>query len=235
LGETVVSDPLSPALVEEFRQLDTCAVSNAIESFELRLRNEGFTDRRIRCLFDDMPPVIGHAVTATIRCSTPPPVGHQYVDRTDWWSSILQKPAPRIVVVQDVDDDAGLGAFVGEVHAHILRALGCVAFVTNGAVRDLPDVRRAGLQTFAAATTPSHAFAHIVGFDEPVQIAGLSVAPGDVLFGDRHGVVNIPASVAADLPAVVAAMRARERRVIDYCQSPEFSVAELRSMVAELD
>jgi len=159
-----VSDTLSPALVEQFRRLDTCAVSNAIETFALRLRNEGFTDRRIRCLFDDMPPAIGYAVTASIRCSTPPPVGHMYADRTDWWNHILRTPPPRVVVVQDVDNNPGLGAFVGEVHANILRALGCVAYVTNGAVRDLPAVRNAGVQAFAAGTTPSHAFVHIVAF-----------------------------------------------------------------------
>jgi 4-hydroxy-4-methyl-2-oxoglutarate aldolase len=230
-----VSDPLSPALIEAIRRLDTCAVSNAIETFELRLRNEGFTDGRIRCLFEDGPPVIGYAVTATIRSSTPPPVGHQYSDRTDWWSSILRAPAPRIVVVQDVDDREGFGAFVGEVHAHVLRALGCVACVTNGAVRDLPEVRATGLQVFAAGTTPSHAFAHIIGFGQPVQVAGLAVAPGDLLFGDRHGLVSIPQAVVADIPAAVARMRARERRVIDYCASPEFSIAELRAIVTEWD
>jgi 4-hydroxy-4-methyl-2-oxoglutarate aldolase len=230
-----VSDVLSPALIQEFLRLDTCAVSNAIETFEVRLRNEGFTDRRIRCLFEDGPPVVGYAVTATIRSSTPPPVGHQYSDRTDWWASILRAPAPRIVVVQDIGECAGLGAFVGEVHAHVLRALGCVAYVTDGAVRDLPEVRATGLQAFAGGTTPSHAFVHIVGFGEPVTVAGLTVAPGDLLFGDRHGVVSVPLAIAADLPRVVDEMRARERRVIDYCASPEFSVAELRSIVTDWD
>jgi 4-hydroxy-4-methyl-2-oxoglutarate aldolase len=230
-----VSELLSPALIQEFLRLDTCAVSNAIETFELRLRNEGFTDHRIRCLFEDAPPVIGYAVTATIRSSTPPPVGHQYSDRTDWWNSIVRAPAPRIVVVQDVDHREGLGAFVGEVHAHVLRALGCVAYVTNGAVRDLPEVRATGLQAFASGTTPSHAFVHIVGFGEPVEVAGLTVAPGDLLFGDRHGVVSIPHAVAADLPRVVDEMRTRECRVIDHCASPEFSIAELRSIVTDWD
>ena len=125
-----------------------------------------------------MPPVVGYAVTATIRCSTPPPVGHVYADRTDWWNDILKTPAPRVVVVQDVDIIPGLGAFVGEVHANILRALKCVAYVTNGAVRDLPAVRASGLQLFAACTSPSHAFVHILSFGEPVTVAGLDDCAG---------------------------------------------------------
>jgi 4-hydroxy-4-methyl-2-oxoglutarate aldolase len=230
-----VSDLLSPALIDQFRRMDTCEVSNAIETFEVRLRNEGFARRGVRCLFPDMAPVVGHAVTATIRCSTPPPVGHLYADRTDWWNSILRTPAPRIVVVQDVDEQPGLGAFVGEVHAHILRALECVAYLTNGSVRDLPGVRGAGLQAFAAGTSPSHAFVHIVGFGEAVEVAGLSIAPGDVLVADRHGVVSVPPHIATDVPAAVARMRERERRVIELCRSPAFSVDALRSLLADWD
>ena len=226
-----MSEALSPAVIEALRQLDSCAIANAIETFAVRLRNEGFTDAGIRCVFPTLPPVLGYAVTATIRCSTPPAVGHVYADRTDWWNDILKTPAPRVVVVQDVDDHPGTGAFVGEVHAHILRALGCVACVTNGAVRDLPAVRAAGLQLFAASTSPSHAFVHIVGFGEPVAVAGLSIGPGDLLFGDRHGVVSIPPAVASAVPAVAAEMRRQEQRVIDYCRSGEFSLEQLRSMV----
>ena len=228
-----MSDPLTPAVLDRFRALDTCSVSNAIETLEIRLRNEGFTDGRIRCLFDDLPAAIGYAVTATIRCSAPPPVGHAYADRTDWWNAILATPAPRIVVVQDVDDRPGIGAFVGEVHANILRALGCVAYVTNGAVRDLPAVRATGLLTFAGGTSPSHAFVHIVGFGAPVEIAGLTIAPGDLLLGDRHGIVSVPPEAVPRIPPIVADMRTRERQVIDYCRAPGFSVEALRTLVGE--
>jgi len=230
-----VSEVLSPALIDQLRRLDSCAVCNAIETCGVRLRNEGFTDARIRSIFPEMPPVVGYAVTATIRCSTPPAVGHVYADRTDWWSDILQTPAPRVVVVQDVDDRPGLGAFVGEVHASILRTLGCVAYVTNGAVRDLPAVRDVGLQLFAAGTSPSHAFVHMVSFGEPVDIAGLSIAPGDLLFGDAHGVLSIPPAVASAVPSIAAAMREQERGVIEYCRSRDFSLERLRSMVNDWD
>ena len=228
-----MSDLLAPAVLDQLRRLDSCAISNAIETLGVRLRNEGFTDARIACLFDDLPPVVGYAVTATIRCSTPPPVGHRYSDRTDWWNAILATPAPRVVVVQDVDDRPGLGAFVGEVHANILRALGCVAYVTNGTVRDLPAVRDAGLQAFAAGTTPSHAFVHIVGYGAAVEIAGLTIAPGDLVFGDRHGIVSLPPDAATLVPPIAADMNAKERQVIDYCHAPGFSIETLRALVSD--
>ena len=227
--------PVDAAQIAALRLLDSSSVSNAIETFDVRLRNEGFTNGSVRCLFEALPPAVGYAVTARIHCSTPPPVGHNYNDRTDWWNYIVTVPAPRIVVIQDADERPGLGAMVGEVHANILRALGCVAGVTNGAVRDLPAVRELGLQLFASCITPSHAFAHIVDFGQPVEVAGLNVLSGELLFGDRHGLVSIPTDLAASLPSVAAAMRERERKVIDVCRSPEFSVEKLRSIIGHLD
>ena len=119
------------------------------------------------------------------------------------------------------------------MHANILRALGCIAYVTNGTVRDLRAVRDAGLQAFASGTTPSHAFVHIVGFGAPVEIAGLAIAPGDLLFGDRHGLVSVPLAAAADVARIAADMNAKERQVIDYCRAPGFSVEKLRDLVAD--
>ncbi len=230
-----MSDLLSPALVEELRHLDSCVISNAIERFDVRLRNEGFTNNEIHCVFDDLPPVIGYAVTATIRSAAPPAVGHQYVDRTDWWTHILTIPTPRIVVVRDLDERPGVGAFLGEVHANILRALGCVAYVTNGAVRDLPGIRRSHLQAFAARISPSHSFVHIVGVGGPIEVAGLQLTSGQLLFGDRHGVVSVPPELVSRIPAVVASMRQRDRRIIEFCRSHEFTVDGLRSIVQGWD
>jgi len=225
---------LTPELIAQYRSLNGPSVSNAIESFDIRLRNEGFADGRIRSLFPGRPPVIGHAVTARIRCSAPPPVGLSYHDRTDWWNYIVSVPPPRIVVVQDVDDRPGVGAFVGDVHATILKALGCVAYVTNGSVRDLDEVGRIGFQFFAPAVSISHAFAHIVDFGEPVDVGGLSVATGDVLFGDCGGLLQVPPSIVAQVPEAAARIRTKEERIIALCRSPRFSIDSLRALVRDL-
>jgi len=222
---------LSPELVEAYRRLDTCSVSNAIETLDCRLRNEGFTDSSIRCLFERLPPVIGHAATARIRCSAPPAVGHTYLDRTDWWSYLLTVPPPRIVVVEDADERPGTGAFVGEVHAQILRALGCVAYVTNGSVRDLPRVEALGFPLFAGGPAVSHAYVHLVEFGQPVTVGGLDVASGDILFGDRHGLLNIPESAVDRLPAIAERLLAEERQIIALCESSSFSIDRLRAVV----
>jgi 4-hydroxy-4-methyl-2-oxoglutarate aldolase len=228
-----MENQLTPELLEALRHLDTCTLANAIETFEKRLHNEGFCDASIQCLFPDLPPMVGFAVPVKIHCSTPPPSAHSYLDRTDWWDYILKISAPRVVVVQDTDPMRGLGSLLGEVHASILQALDCVGVVTDGGVRDLPGVAARGFHFFAGNVSVSHAYAHIVSIGEPVEIGGLAIKPGDLLHGDRHGVLSIPTEIATDLPAAAAKIIARERRLLAVCRSRDFSLERLRTAVKE--
>jgi len=226
---------LTPALIDSLRRLDACRVANAIETFASRLRNEGFADARVRALFPELPPAIGHAVTARIRSSAPPPVGHAYRDRTDWWSYILTVPPPRLVIVEDADERPGLGAFVGHVHAQVLQALGCVGVITNGAVRDLPAVRRMGFPLWAGGVSVSHAFVHILEFGAPVSIGGLTVASNEIVFADVHGVLTIPAEIATEVPRVAERLNEHERRVVALCQSADFTLDRLRAAIGDIE
>jgi regulator of RNase E activity RraA len=222
---------LPPELLRALQALDTCSVSNALEVLGGRLRNEGFTTSGIHRFTGGKISLVGHAVTVRIQCSRPPMLGGAYPDRTDWWNYVLTIPAPRIVVIEDVDSKPGTGTFLGEIHANILMALGCVGGITNGVVRDIPAIEETGFQLFAGGLAVSHAYAHITEFGKPTTVAGLPVNPGDLLHGDMHGVLRIPHELAADVPAAAAQVRAHERRVIDFCRSPEFSIDKLRQAV----
>jgi 4-hydroxy-4-methyl-2-oxoglutarate aldolase len=220
---------LTPVRVEQLRRFSTCLIASAIERFGVRLPNTGFSDSSIRCIFDDLPPIVGFAVTARIRTADPPMEGGGYIyDRVDWWEDILNVPAPRIVVIQDVDSNPGLGALVGEVHANILQALGCVGVVTNGAVRDLNAVRASGFQMFAGNISVSHAYAHVFDFGGPVDVARMNINPGDLLHADRHGVLSIPAEIADKIPPVAAELADRRHQIVDLCRSSDFSIEKLR-------
>ncbi|MDR1989195.1 MAG: RraA family protein [Acidobacteriaceae bacterium] len=226
--------PLTVADIERLKALDTCTVSNAIERFDVRLRNEGFARRGVSCLFPQLPPMVGYAVTATVKSSIQPMTGGIYYDRIDWWSTVLTLPAPRVLVLQDVDAVVGCGAFVGEVHANIARALGCIGCVTNGAVRDVPAAEALGFQMFAGSLSPSHAYAHIVGWGEPVEIGGLKIAQGDLVHGDRHGFLTVPASIAARVPDVAATLIEQERALLAECQKAGMSIETLRALLARM-
>jgi 4-hydroxy-4-methyl-2-oxoglutarate aldolase len=227
-----MNPPLTSEELEALRRLDACTLANAIETFQERLRNEGFADHSIRCLFPHLQPMVGYAATITIRGSAPPTVAEPYPDRTDWWDYILSLPAPRVVVAQDVATRPGLGSLVGAVHMNILKALYCAGVVTNGSVRDIPAAESAGFHFFAGSVSVSHAYIHIVEIGKPVQIGGLKVQSGDLLHGDLHGVQSIPLGIAARIPAVAAQIAAREQALIALCRSPEFSLDKLRAAVA---
>jgi len=211
-------------------QVDTCAVANAIECFDVRLRNEGFTDASIRSQLPALPPIVGYAMTLRVRSASPSWKGENYLDRTDWWAFLQAKPKPQVLVIQDMDRHAGTGAFIGETHAAILQALGCVGAVTNGAVRDLPAVGRLGFRLFASSVAVSHSYMHVVEVGGTVDVAGLRIAPGDLLHGDQHGVVSIPAEIADQIPATVERIRERERKIVQYCHSPGFTLEGLKQI-----
>lgn len=216
-----------PLEIEALRAFDSCTLANAIERFKVRMRNEGFTSGAVRCRFPRLGPMIGHAVTACVKAASPPMTGGWYHENMELWRLVATVPPPRILVVRDADPRPGAGAFVGALHAHIGRALDCIGYVTNGAVRDLPQVEAAGFHLFAGSVVASHAYAHVVSLGEPVEVGGLAVGTGDLLFGDRHGVLSIPPGLAAKLPAAAHRLLAEERELMELCDSPRFSLDEL--------
>ena len=178
--------------------------------------------------------MLGYAATLRIRTSSPPPMGDAYLDRTDWWSRLEELPLPRVMVIEDVDPHPGTGAFLGEVHASILKALGCVGAVTNGAVRDLPAIRKMGFPLFSGSLSVSHAYVHVVDFGVPVTIGGLEIQPGDLLHGDEHGILRIPLTIAEEIPAAADRLRERESTITAFCRSEHFTLAGLERLLNEL-
>lgn len=225
---------VDPFSLEKLRQLDSCSVANAIETFGERLRNMGFADSTVRCVFDDFPPLVGYAATVRIRTAEPPMEGDSYYYRLDWLEHVLSVPQPRVLVVEDLDPQPGLGSFLGDVHINVLGALGCIGVVTNGAVRNLPAARERHFQMFAGNLAVSHAFAHVFDFGGPVRVGNLAVRPGDLLHGDRHGIQTVPLEIAPKIPEVAREMIADEQRIIEICQSKGFTLEKLRSEVSAL-
>jgi regulator of RNase E activity RraA len=80
----------------------------------------------------------------------------------------------------------------------------------------------------------SRAYAHVFDFGVPVQIGGMLVHSGDLLHGDQHGLLTIPAEIASQAPAAAQLQRKQQRRAIDVCRSKRFSVEKLREALKDL-
>jgi regulator of RNase E activity RraA len=160
--------------------------------------------------------------------------GDSYYYRLDWLEHMMSVPSPRVLVVEDLDPHPGLGSFIGDVHANILQVLECIGVATNGAVRNIEAARGLQFHLFAHNLAVSHAFAHVVDFGGPVVVGRMTVRPGDLLHGDRHGIQTVPIGIAHKIPAVVQRMTEEEQGIIEFCRSPAFSIDRLHSEVDAL-
>jgi regulator of RNase E activity RraA len=217
-------DYLKREELESLRRWSTCAVSNGIELFNIRPRNEGFMLPEIKCIFPELGAMIGYVVTAVISADSPE---GRRIPPSDWWEMILKIPEPRVIVIHDIDHPV-VGSFWGEVNANIHRALGCVGTVTDGSARDLDEVREMRFHFFSSCVTLSHAYVHLVEMGIPVKVGGLVVKPGDLILGDKHGVISIPLEIARDVPKAAQFVEDWERLVINYCKSKEFNIEGLK-------
>ncbi|MGQ4267486.1 RraA family protein [Nocardiopsis changdeensis] len=204
-----------PAALAEW---DTPALSNALRRTPAGADGQEYTDGSIHRITGGT--LLGTAVTATMRARRP---GDDAVPVSELHRAVLAVEGPVVVVVQDLDDEPGAGAFLGEVNGTLLDALGISGFVTNGRVRDLPDLRGMGYAVHAAGPCVARAHMRLTAVGVPVRVAGLDVAPGDLLHGDAHGVLKVPAGAEGELPGLAAEIREEEQRIVTWARSAEFT------------
>ncbi|MDE0350068.1 MAG: RraA family protein [Gammaproteobacteria bacterium] len=217
-------------LLEALRGLDTPTVCNALEVVAPKRRGYGYTVDPLVCTRPELGSTVGYARTATIRAMHPSDLAgaEARAMRDGYYSYVDDGPKPSVMVIQDLDGESrGYGSFWGEVNSNIHSGLGCIGLITDGSVRDLPDVAE-GFQMLADRVGPSHAFVHPVGFGTPVTVAGMRVKDGDLVHADQHGAVVIPHDVAEDVPGAAAAIARREAVIIQASQEPGFDMARLR-------
>jgi regulator of RNase E activity RraA len=219
---------LTGDLIAVLRSIDTPTVCNALELLVPERRGHGFTTKPLVCTRPELGPIVGVARTATIRAAHPSdPDTDQAQLRDAYYAYIGSGAKPSIVVIQDLDEQQGYGSFWGEVNSNIHKGLGCQAVITNGSVRDLPDIAD-GFQMFADRVGPSHAFVHVVDFSRPVTVAGMRVSDGDVIHADQHGAVVIPRNVCGEVKGAADLIGRRERVIISAAQQPGFDIEALR-------
>ena len=215
---------LSAEQLEALRRYNTPTISNAIEMFNIRQRHLGFLPHTIRCMFPEMRPIVGYAVTAQTRAEYSPEPSPDILG--DYFRYVAAQPGPKIAVGEDLDNPPGLGAQFGEVTASIHKKLGCVGHVTSGCPRDLDEVRELGFQMFGLNPCVSHAYVRLVDFGKPVHIAGVEIRPGDLLHADKHGVCVIPLEIAPKLLEACAQVERLEKPLLDMCRSDNFDLEE---------
>jgi 4-hydroxy-4-methyl-2-oxoglutarate aldolase len=110
----------------------------------------------------------------------------------------LAAPGDILVISAPASIDASVMG--GEALA-AAQAAGIAAVIVDGAIRDIDELLAVGVPVWAARRTPLTGRGRIdaAEINGPVEIAGVQVVPGDVVFADASGITFVPAELFADV------------------------------------
>lgn len=223
---------ITTAVLDKLRTFDTPTICNLVELFEVRTRNTGYMDSRIKACFPEMGPIVGFAATATFRASGPPRSGDAYGSTEAQVERFGELSGPPIVVFQDIDSPA-VGATFGEVMCTTYKTFGAVGLITSGAGRDIDQVRAIKFPVFTDGTICAHGYCHVLHIHIPVHVGGIVIYPDDLLHGDLNGVTTIPNDVAAELADIGDAYVAAERIILNVLHGPSPTTQQLGAAIKE--
>jgi regulator of RNase E activity RraA len=123
-----------------------------------------------------------------------------------------RRRSPEIVLIESIApgeifsvDARGVptAGIIGDNRTARQQARGAAAAIINGAVRDAPYIAELGLPVFSATTHPSHSGRDLVpvDFDCPINMAGATVFPGDVILADDEAALAMPLELAEMIAA----------------------------------
>lgn len=218
--------PISAAALQFLSSVDSPTIANAVEPFKVRDRTDGFIGGRVQCQFPDLGVMIGRALTVTMS-NAPGPVAARD-GYWKMWETLNAMEGPVVLAIQDASGEPHRVAYAGEVMATTAQRLGAVGMVTDGALRDVEEVHALGFHYFMQYPVVSHANFEITSVGEPIVLDGQEVRTGDILHGDRNGIVIVPDAVLEGLPEAVETIRQREADTMAYIRGDDFDFAELK-------
>lgn len=193
-------------------RVDSPTMANAIERFGVRDRTEGFFGGDIQCAFPELGNMVGRALTVTMS-NAPGPLA-QREGYWRMWHALEEMEGPTVLVIADVSGAPSRVAYAGEIMSRLAARLGGVGMVTDGALRDVAEVRALGFHYFMRFPVVSHANYEIVSVGDPVNLGGQRVMTGDLLHGDQNGISAD--SVGDDGPATQGGSESPGNRVCRY-------------------
>ncbi len=229
--------PLKPAELLKLKRWNTPTIANAVEQLT---RADPLTLANLEPTHDYMPEMgamVGYAMTVVISGASPKPKAAQPENFLRYREYLASRPGPKIVVMLNADKPHCYGAMWGEIGANQARALGCVGTITDGAVRDLAEMKNAGFKALARRLAVSHAHCWPLQWGVEVEVFGTKVRPGDLLHADIHGFTIIPSDAQRGLLDAVRFMDDNEcDTVIDAgCHVAGLSMKELLARMKRAD
>lgn len=190
------------SIIERLAKLDTCAVSDALDSLGLKGATWG-----VGPLWP-CPRIVGRAVTMKIK-----PAGLQQPAQHLGTAPIeAAKPGDVIVI-----DNGGKLEFScwGGLLALSAKLKGLSGVVIDGASRDIDEARDLGFPVYARGAVPMTARGRVVqeSFNQEIQFAGVQCHPGDLVIADGSGVVIVPKEREEEVVTAAEAVYQKEQEM----------------------
>jgi len=226
-------------MMAELRQFDTPSITNVVATYPgaatcLGLYNpwteNWYTDQTLRCMYPELGPLVGYAVTCVY--SLPDP-GFNRLTFADVLDALDAMPKPTILVLQQKFPPhlAGKVGLAGGNMVSSMKAIGCLGLISNGPSRDVDEVRPMQFQYMLTGITPGHGGQAVQAVNVPVSVCGMDVAPGEIIHMDENGAVKFPADKLAAVLENVRKLRDEEAERMGRLQKAT-SAAELRAILS---
>lgn len=191
--------PLAHSELLKLKRWNSPTIANALEQISAADPVSLVNLEEVRDFMPEMGSMVGVAMTVVISGGDPRPKKEQPDNFKRYRDYLASVPGPKIVVVQDLDRPNCYGSIWGEVGANVARTLNCVGTITDGAVRDIDEMKNAGFIALARRLCVSHAHTWPIRWNCEVEVFGTKIRPGQLIHADKHGFIVIPEDAEARL------------------------------------
>ena len=193
---------------EQLLNVSTATLCTAL--FKRGLRNQFIQD--VRPLNGNLPNMVGEAFTLRyIPAREDLNTISVFQDRSHPQRVAVEQCPPGAVMVFDSRKNAR-AASAGSILITRLKVRGCAGVVTDGGFRDSPEIAEMGFPAYHnRPSAPTNLTLHqALDINVPIGCGDVAVFPGDVMVGDREGVIVIPAHLADEIAHEATEMTAFE-------------------------
>ena len=126
-------------------------------------------------------------------------------------AKMLDAIAPYSVCVWDTSGDDESAQW-GEIMTMASMSRGCRGAIVDGGVRDVDRILKLGFPVFARYRSSNGMLGRfrMIGYQMPIQIGGVNIAPGDVILADIDGAIVVPRALAMAVLEKAEAIRDNE-------------------------
>jgi 4-hydroxy-4-methyl-2-oxoglutarate aldolase len=220
---------IRPEWVETLRGVDTASIYNILKGLG-RAEPASYSGPELRTLFPELGSVAGFAVTSSWTAGE---AGGANADYLAFLEAIESSPRPTLAVLSDVGANPGRSGIAGDGMVKEFQVAGASAAIVGGSVMDIAGMEQVGLPVYVTGVVPAYDDLRMAAWGEPVMVGSLRVSTGDVLVGDRAGLVRIPPDAIEGVVRGVPGFKKLERSMQELLSRPGLTVAQMRAWYAE--